>query len=47
MNSAFAEAFNSGNIENLLALYEPSAVLVFSFLAYWFKLVLDISWILF
>ncbi len=28
MNSAFAEAFNSGNIENLLALYEPSAVLV-------------------
>lgn len=28
MNSAFAEAFNSGNIENLLALYEPGAVLV-------------------
>ncbi len=28
MNSAFAEAFNSGNIENLLSLYETSAVLV-------------------
>jgi len=28
MNSAFAEAFNSGDIENLMALYEPSAVLV-------------------
>ncbi|HYO99061.1 MAG TPA: SgcJ/EcaC family oxidoreductase [Pyrinomonadaceae bacterium] len=28
MNAAFAEAFNSGNIENLMALYEPDAVLV-------------------
>ncbi len=28
MNSAFAEAFNSGNIENLLSLYETNAVLV-------------------
>jgi uncharacterized protein (TIGR02246 family) len=28
MNAAFAEAFNSGNIENLVALYEPGAVLV-------------------
>ncbi len=28
MNAAFAEAFNSGNIENLVALYEPEAVLV-------------------
>jgi uncharacterized protein (TIGR02246 family) len=28
MNSAFAEAFNSGNIEELIALYEPDAVLV-------------------
>ena len=28
MNRAFAEAFNSGNIENLVALYEPGAVLV-------------------
>lgn len=28
MNSAFADAFNSGNIENLMALYEPTAVLV-------------------
>jgi len=28
MNSAFAEAFNSGNIESLIALYEPGAVLV-------------------
>jgi uncharacterized protein (TIGR02246 family) len=28
MNSAFAEAFNSGDIENLMALYEPRAVLV-------------------
>jgi uncharacterized protein (TIGR02246 family) len=28
MNSAFAEAFNSGDIENLMALYEPGAVLV-------------------
>ena len=28
MNSAFAEAFNSGNIEALVALYEPDAVLV-------------------
>ena len=28
MNSAFADAFNSGNIDNLLALYEPTAVLV-------------------
>jgi len=28
MNSAFAEAFNSGNIGDLLALYEPNAVLV-------------------
>ena len=28
MNSAFAEAFNSGNVENLIALYEPGAVLV-------------------
>jgi uncharacterized protein (TIGR02246 family) len=28
VNSAFAEAFNSGNIEDLLSLYEPGAVLV-------------------
>ncbi len=28
MNSAFAEAFNSGDVENLVALYEPGAVLV-------------------
>lgn len=28
MNAAFAEAFNSGDIENLIALYEPGAVLV-------------------
>lgn len=28
MNSAFAEAFNSGNVEDLIALYEPGAVLV-------------------
>ena len=28
MNSAFAEAFNSGDIEKLLSLYEPTAVLV-------------------
>lgn len=28
MNSAFADAFNSGDIDNLLALYEPTAVLV-------------------
>lgn len=28
MNSAFAEAFNSGNIEDLISLYEPGAVLV-------------------
>ena len=28
MNSAFAEAFNSGSIDNLVALYEPRAVLV-------------------
>jgi uncharacterized protein (TIGR02246 family) len=28
MNSAFAEAFNSGNIDSLVALYEPDAVLV-------------------
>lgn len=28
MNSAFAEAFNSGSIEELLSLYEPTAVLV-------------------
>lgn len=28
MNAAFAEAFNSGEIERLLALYEPGAVLV-------------------
>lgn len=28
MNSAFAEAFNSGNIDDLLALYETNAVLV-------------------
>lgn len=28
MNSAFADAFNSGDIENLVALYEPGAVLV-------------------
>jgi len=27
MNEAFARAFNSRNIENLLALYEPDAVL--------------------
>lgn len=28
MNAAFATAYNSGDIENLLALYEPNAVLV-------------------
>lgn len=28
MNSAFAEAFNSGDVEELLSLYEPTAVLV-------------------
>lgn len=28
MNSAFAEAFNSGDIESLVSLYEPEAVLV-------------------
>ena len=28
MNQAFAAAFNSGNVNNLLALYEPGAVLV-------------------
>jgi uncharacterized protein (TIGR02246 family) len=28
MNSAFAEAFNAGNIDDLVALYEPGAVLV-------------------
>jgi uncharacterized protein (TIGR02246 family) len=28
MNRAFAEAFNSGNVDNLIALYEPAAVLV-------------------
>jgi uncharacterized protein (TIGR02246 family) len=28
MNAAFAAAYNSGDIENLLALYEPNAVLV-------------------
>jgi uncharacterized protein (TIGR02246 family) len=28
MNSAFAEAFNSGDIESLLSLYEPEAVLI-------------------
>lgn len=28
MNSAFADAFNSGDIESLASLYEPSAVLV-------------------
>ncbi|HEX8685109.1 MAG TPA: SgcJ/EcaC family oxidoreductase [Pyrinomonadaceae bacterium] len=28
MNAAFAEAFNSGEVERLLALYEPGAVLV-------------------
>jgi uncharacterized protein (TIGR02246 family) len=28
MNRAFAEAFNSGNIDDLVALYEPSAILV-------------------
>ena len=28
MNSAFAEAFNSGSIESLISLYEPGAVLV-------------------
>ena len=28
MNAAFAEAFNSGDIENLVSLYEPGAVLV-------------------
>lgn len=28
MNSAFAQAFNSGDIEALLSLYEPDAVLV-------------------
>ncbi|MGF9905342.1 YybH family protein [Brevibacillus porteri] len=28
MNSAFAKAFNSGDIMNLLALYEPQAILI-------------------
>lgn len=28
INSTFAAAFNSGKVENLLALYEPNAVLV-------------------
>jgi uncharacterized protein (TIGR02246 family) len=28
MNAAFAAAYNSGDIENLMALYEPNAVLV-------------------
>lgn len=28
MNAAFADAFNSGDIHNLMALYEPTAVLV-------------------
>ncbi|MGG2129897.1 DUF4440 domain-containing protein [Bacillus sp. S2(2024)] len=28
MNAAFAEAYNSGDITNLLALYEPSAILI-------------------
>ncbi len=28
INPIFAAAFNSGNVENLLALYEPDAVLV-------------------
>jgi uncharacterized protein (TIGR02246 family) len=28
MNSAFAEAFNAGDIDSLMTLYEPSAVLV-------------------
>ena len=28
MNAAFAEAFDSGEVERLLALYEPGAVLV-------------------
>jgi uncharacterized protein (TIGR02246 family) len=28
MNRAFAEAFNSGDIDDLIALYEPGAVLV-------------------
>jgi uncharacterized protein (TIGR02246 family) len=28
MNAAFAEAFNSGNVDGLVALYEPGAVLV-------------------
>ena len=28
MNTAFAEAFNAGNIDDLVALYEPDAVLV-------------------
>ncbi|HEX8190270.1 MAG TPA: SgcJ/EcaC family oxidoreductase [Pyrinomonadaceae bacterium] len=28
MNAAFAEAFNSGDVENLVSLYEPGAVLV-------------------
>ena len=28
MNAAFADAFNSGDIDNLMALYEPGAVLV-------------------
>ncbi len=28
MNSAFAEAFNAGRIESLVALYEPNAILV-------------------
>ena len=28
MNAKFAEAFNSGAVENLLALYEPDAILI-------------------
>ena len=27
MNQAFADAYNSGDIENLMALYEPDAVI--------------------
>jgi ketosteroid isomerase-like protein len=36
MNSAFAEAFNAGDIDSLMTLYEPSAVL-FLCRAMWLK----------
>ncbi|WP_231571303.1 hypothetical protein [Gordoniibacillus kamchatkensis] len=28
MNTAFADAFNSGDINNLLSLYEPDGILI-------------------